>query len=58
MDSPSHHIEVQTALQPLVSAETNQKLIQIPTSLEIKEAMYSIHVEKAPRPNVFSASFL
>lgn len=59
LESPYQHTEsiVHSALHPLITIETNQKLIQIPTSLEVKEAMFFIHVEKALGPDGFSASF-
>lgn len=45
------------ALTPCISAETNRKLNMLPTDLEIREAMFAIHPEKASGPNGFSASF-
>lgn len=45
------------ALTPCISAETNRKLTMLPTDLEIREAMFAIHPEKASGPNGFSASF-
>lgn len=45
------------ALNPTISESTSQNLIKDPTSLEIKEAMFAIHPDKAPGPNGFSASF-
>lgn len=35
----------------------NEKLITIPSPMEIKEAMFAIHLDKAPGPDGFSASF-
>ncbi|CAA7023878.1 unnamed protein product [Microthlaspi erraticum] len=37
--------------------ETNTKLIQIPSPEEIRTAIFSIHPDKAPSPDGFSASF-
>ena len=48
---------VNFALKPIISEETNQKLIVIPSALEIREAIFSIHADKAPGPDGFSASF-
>lgn len=45
------------ALQPKVSPEINDSLIAIPTAEEIKKACFSIHADKAPGPDGFSASF-
>lgn len=48
---------VNYALKPLISAETNANLIEIPSAIEIKEAIFSVHADKAPEPDGFSASF-
>ncbi|CAA7044062.1 unnamed protein product [Microthlaspi erraticum] len=48
---------VAQALKPCVSPETNEALIAIPTTDEIKSALFSIHPDKAPGPDGFSASF-
>lgn len=48
---------VNFSLKPIISEETNQKLIAIPSALEIQEALFSIHADKAPGPDGFSASF-
>lgn len=48
---------VNHALRPLVSEEENAKLIEIPSAEEIKEAVFSIHAEKASGSDGFSAGF-
>lgn len=48
---------VQESISPKVTSEMNQTLIAPPSSLEIKEALFSIHPDKAPGPDGFSASF-
>ena len=48
---------VNEALQKMVSDEENCKLTARPTALEIHEAVLSIHADKAPGPDGFSASF-
>ncbi|KAG7558509.1 Reverse transcriptase domain [Arabidopsis thaliana x Arabidopsis arenosa] len=48
---------VQEALLPCISEDTNYKLIAIPSAEEIKVACFSIHPDKAPGPDGFSASF-
>ena len=48
---------VQKALSPRISQETNTKLTNVPTEAEIKKALFSIHPDKAPGPDGFSASF-
>ena len=48
---------VTAALRPRVDAEENSKLIKCPSSQEIKDAVFSIHADKAPGPDGFSASF-
>ncbi|KAF8088754.1 hypothetical protein N665_0530s0009 [Sinapis alba] len=48
---------VNSALRPVISEETNLKLIEIPSAVEIREAIFSIHADKAPGPDGFSASF-
>ncbi|CAA7021653.1 unnamed protein product [Microthlaspi erraticum] len=45
------------ALKPCISEEVNKNLIKIPTPEEIKQACFSIHPEKAPGPDGFSACF-
>lgn len=44
-------------ISPIISEETNMRLIQIPEASEIKEALFSIHPGKAPGPDSFSACF-
>ena len=39
---------VNYALSPMISADTNEQLTLIPTSIEVKEALFSIHADKAP----------
>lgn len=48
---------VNHALQPIVTEEDNLSLIAIPSADEVKEAMFSIHADKAPGPDGFSAAF-
>ena len=48
---------VNLALRPVISEEVNKKLIEIPSALEIREALFAIHADKAPGPDGFSASF-
>ena len=48
---------VNYALSPMISGETNERLTQIPTAIEIKEALFSIHADKASGPDGFSAGF-
>ncbi|KAG7541952.1 Endonuclease/exonuclease/phosphatase superfamily [Arabidopsis thaliana x Arabidopsis arenosa] len=45
------------ALQPKISEETNIKLTAIPSANDIRLACFSIHADKAPGPDGFSASF-
>lgn len=45
------------ALSPRISEETNIALIELPSPEEIKQACFSIHADKAPGPDGFSASF-
>lgn len=45
------------ALRPCISQEVNIALISDPTPEEIKKACFSIHADKAPGPDGFSASF-
>lgn len=44
-------------ISPLVSTEMNQTLTSPPTTLVIQETLFSIHLDKAPRADGFSASF-
>ena len=48
---------VDAARHPCISDETNKKLTKMPTVKEIKVACFSIHADKAPGPDGFSASF-
>lgn len=48
---------VDKALSQCVTQQMNDLLIQAPTPLEIKEALFAIHPDKAPGPDGFSASF-
>lgn len=48
---------VNEGISPLITTEMNQALIALPTSLEIKEALFSIHPDKTAGPDGFSASF-
>ncbi|KAG7533037.1 Reverse transcriptase zinc-binding domain [Arabidopsis thaliana x Arabidopsis arenosa] len=48
---------VKSAIRPCISPETNQALIEMPSAEEIKGACFSIHADKAPGPDGFSASF-
>lgn len=48
---------VQEALKPCVTSDMNEKLIVMPTADEIKQACFSVHADKAPGPDGFSASF-
>lgn len=48
---------IQEGISPLVTMEMNETLIAFPSANEIKEALFSIHPDKAPGPDRFSASF-
>lgn len=48
---------MEQALEPKVSVEENEELIAIPNASEIKAAIFSIHADKAPGLDGFSASF-
>lgn len=48
---------VEEVISPLVSPEMNLRLIGIPDTLEIKNAVVSINPDKAPGHDGFSASF-
>ncbi|XP_056842856.1 uncharacterized protein LOC130507579 [Raphanus sativus] len=48
---------VRQGLHPIVSDAENTSLTAIPTEKEIKEAAFSIHADKAPGPDGFSAGF-
>lgn len=48
---------VEEAIFPKITNQMNLKLIEEPTVEEIKLAVFSIHADKAPRPDGFSASF-
>ena len=48
---------VQEALSPCISEATNNRLIEIHSEEEIRIASFSIHLDKAPGPDGFSANF-
>lgn len=48
---------IEEALKPCVSPAMNETLIAMPSPLETKAACFSIHPDKAPGPDGFSASF-
>lgn len=48
---------VQEVISHVITCEMNQTLIAPPSPLEIKEALFSIHSDKAPGPDGFSACF-
>lgn len=51
------HQTVEEALSPCVTPEINEALIRDPTPIEIKDALFAIHPDKAPGPDGFSACF-
>jgi len=55
--SPSQLQVVEEALQPQISSHVNALIIKIPLDKEIHEAVLSIHADKAPGPDGFSAGF-
>ena len=48
---------ISEAIDPRVTNEQKDKLISVPDAEEIKEALFSINLEKAPGPDGFSACF-
>ena len=48
---------VRDGISPLVTTEMNETLVAPPMPLEIKEALFSIYLEKVPGPDGFSANF-
>lgn len=48
---------VNEAISPCITAEANTLLTAIPSNAEIREALFSIHPDKAPGPDGFSACF-
>ncbi|KAL0744395.1 hypothetical protein Bca4012_085908 [Brassica carinata] len=48
---------VRRALHPIISEAENQLLNAIPSPAEIRDAAFSIHADKAPGPDGFSAGF-
>ena len=48
---------VEEAISPSITEEINQGMSAVPTDAEIKVAIFSIHPDKAPGPNGFSAGF-
>lgn len=49
--------KVTYAISPSITEETNRSLERIPDVAEIRTALFSIHPDKAPGPDGFSASF-
>lgn len=48
---------VSRALTPRISEATNRRLTSIPTATKIRNALFSIHPDKAPGADGFSACF-
>lgn len=48
---------VEKALVPKVTAGDNERLNSIPNAAEIKDAIFSVHVDTAPGPGGFSTNF-
>lgn len=48
---------VRKALRPMILEEENNTLISVPSTQEIREALFSIHADKAPGPDGFLAGF-
>lgn len=48
---------VNQALHPCIEDSTNIGLVAIPSAREVRDALFSIHPDKAPGPDGFSASF-
>lgn len=48
---------VNEVLLPVISTHCNEDLIKLPSLQEIKEALFSISADKAPRPDGFLAAF-
>lgn len=48
---------VAEVIQSCITSEMNDRLIRIPSDVEIKNATFSIHAEKAPGPDGFTAGF-
>ena len=48
---------VREVISPRISPEMNDALIAVPSDVEIKQAVFSINVDKAPGPDGFSADF-
>ena len=40
-------------MSPCVSQQRNEELIREPTPTEIKDAIFAIHLDKAPKPDGF-----
>ncbi|CAA7040441.1 unnamed protein product [Microthlaspi erraticum] len=57
IEEPRRKNIVDQTLSPCISQEENLKLIELPSTEEIKEALFSIHPDKAPGPDGFSACF-
>lgn len=48
---------VREVITPKVSPEMNEALIAVPSDVEIRQAVFSINVDKEPGPDGFSAGF-
>ena len=55
--SPTSASIVDQAITPSVSEDMNEQLTLVPTVPEIRDALFSIHPDKAPGPDGFSACF-
>ncbi|XP_019097316.1 PREDICTED: uncharacterized protein LOC109131143 [Camelina sativa] len=56
-EDPDLENTIEEALSPRISEEVNQRLIAVPSTKEIRDAVFDIHPGKAPGPDGFSACF-
>ena len=56
-DEAEIYATIARAIKPCISREINDKLLETPTTTEIKKALFAIHPDKAPGPDGFSACF-
>ena len=56
-DEAEIYATIARAIKPCISREINDKLLETPTTAEIKKALFTIHPDKAPGPDGFSACF-
>ncbi|KAF8089989.1 hypothetical protein N665_0492s0001 [Sinapis alba] len=55
--SPSEFEGFLSEISPTITAQMNQRLVRVATEDEVQQALFMMHPEKAPRPDIMKALF-